>query len=337
MNRRQILSTMLAIACLTATAVDAADAVRVGFQRVYNPWKVAIAQGDFEQATGWEIEWKRFDSGAKVIQAMAAGDVDIALAGSSPIAAGINSGLDLQLFWIAEDIASAEAMVVRDGSDIDPTNPATLKGKKIGVPFVSTTHFHTLYALEVWGIDPGEVELVDMQPNDIAAAWEQGEIDAGFVWDPALGRIKETGKVMITSGQLSELGKATFDGMVVMRPFAEARADGMVSFVKVLSDADAAYRDNPKSFAPGSKEVQIIVSLVGGNPMDVPDVLALYAFPSLQEQASNRWLGGGAEGGAVKAIRYTSEFLKEQDKVGQTLDDYSRFVTARYVKAALVR
>lgn len=333
MNRRQFSCIALALACFATTSVEAENVVRVGFQRIYNPWKVAIARGEFKKATGWEIEWVRLDSGGKVIQAMAAGDLDIALAGSSPIAAGVNNGVDLRLFWIAEDIASAEAFVVRDGSGIDPSEPATLKGKKIGVPFVSTTHFHTLFALEVWGIEPNEVEIIDMQPNDMATAWEQGEIDAGFVWDPALGRLKQSGQVMVTSGQLSKLGKATFDGMVAMRSFAEANAEGMRSFVKVLADADTAYRDNPEKFSPESPEVQMIVGLVGGNPSDVPEVLSLYTFPTLEEQASERWLGGGA----VEAIYHTSTFLETQGELSGILDDYSTFVSAEYVEAVLRR
>ena len=59
------------------------------------------------------------------------------------------------------------------------------------MPFVSTTHFHTLFALEQFGIAPSDVQILNMQPDAIAAAWERGDIDAAFVWDPALGRIPE--------------------------------------------------------------------------------------------------------------------------------------------------
>ena len=123
--------------------------VTIGYQLVYNPWKTSIVDGTFEKETGYKISWKKFDSGAKVINAMASGDVHISLAGSSPIAAGVSRGLDIQLVWVFEDIASAEALVVRNGSGI--MAPQDLKGKKLGVPFVSTTHFHTLFALEQFG------------------------------------------------------------------------------------------------------------------------------------------------------------------------------------------
>ena len=147
---RKLLASLALL--MLGAGIAQAQEVTIGYQLVYNPWKVAIANGDFEKATGYTINWRKFDSGAKVITAMASGDLHLALAGSSPIAAGVSRGLDVELIWIVEDIASAEALVVRDGSGINA--PQDLKGKTIGVPFASTTHFHTLFALEQFGIDP---------------------------------------------------------------------------------------------------------------------------------------------------------------------------------------
>jgi taurine transport system substrate-binding protein len=323
----------MAFAMLAGGAALAQKEVTVGYQLIYNPWKVAIADGAFEKETGYKIDWRRFDSGSKVITAMASGDVDIALAGSSPIAAGVSRGIDMQLFWIVEDIASAEALVVRDGSGI--AAPQDLKGKKLGVPFVSTTHFHTLFALEQFGIQPDELQVLNMQPNTIAAAWGRGDIDAAFVWDPALGRIKDSGKVLITSGQLCGWGKCTFDGFVVSREFAEANADFMAKFVKIVAAADEAYRSNTSAWTPDSDMVEKIVKMVGGKTADVPGVLALYTFPALEEQVSTKWLGGGKDGGAAQALYFTSEFLKNEKKIDALQPDYGKFVTSAYAEAAL--
>ena len=329
--KKFVMATLLAVG-VTAGPV-AAQEVTVGYQLPYNPWKVFIADKKFEEATGATFNFQKFDSGAKVINAMASGDVDIAMAGSSPIAAGISRGLPIKLFWIVENIADAEAMVVRNGSGIE--KPEDLKGKRIGVPFVSTTHFHTLFALEHWKIDPSEVELLNMQPNAIAAAWERGDIDAAFVWDPALGRIKESGKVLITSGELAKLGRATFDGMVVSNEFAEANPDFMCKFVATMAAADEAYRSNPDAYGPDSENAKKIVSLVGGDAAQVAGVLKLYEFPTMEQQASDEWLGGGEDTGAAKALRATSAFLKEQKQIDDLLPDYGAVVTDQYVKAAI--
>ena len=330
-RRIAILATMapLAFAAMSAQAQN----VTIGFQGIFNPWKVAIVDEAFEKATGATINWKQFDSGGKVITAMTSGDVHIALAGSSPIAAGVSRGLPVQLFWITEDIASAEALVVRDGSGINA--PSDLKGKKLAVPFASTTHFHALFALEQFGIDPSDVKILNMQPPNIAAAWERGDIDAAFIWDPALGRIKKNGKVLITSGMLSSWGKATFDGMVVLTEFGKENPDFMCKFVKTIAAADEVYRSDPNSFGPGSVNAQKIVKLVGGEADDVKGVLDLYGFPTLEEQGSARWVGGGGAGGAAVALRATSEFLLSEKKIDALLPDYGAVVNDSYIKAAL--
>lgn len=174
-----------------------------------------------------------------------------------------------------------------------------------------------------------------MQPPAIAAAWERGDIDAAFVWDPALGRIKETGKVLITSGTLSTWGKATFDGCVANKTWAAANPEFMVKYIKTLAEVDASYRDNPSAWTPDSRMAKNIIKQVGGNAKDVPGVLALYDFPTLEEQASDRWLGGGKNGGAARALFYTSEFLLKEKKLEKLLPDYGAVVNAKWVNMAL--
>ncbi len=103
----------------------------------------------------------------------------------------------------------------------------------------------------------------------------------------------------------------------------------------MIAEADADYRDNKDAWTADSEPVKKIVGVVGGNAEDVPGVLALYEFPTMEEQASCDWLGCGAEGGAVKALVFTSEFLKEQQKIPDVLADYAPFVTPEYVEMAL--
>ncbi len=320
---------------LTALASHAAmaETLIIGYQGMMNPWKAAIADKALEAATGLDIEWRRFDSGAKVITAMASGDVDIAIAGSSPIAAAISRGVDIELVWILENINEAEALVVRDGSGISA--PQDLKGKTLGVPFVSTTHFHTLFALEQFGLSEQDVKVINMQPNAISAAWTRGDIDAAFIWDPALGEIKKSGQVLISSGELGRWGKATFDGVVVSKAFGDSHPEVVAKLVEVMANADAEYRANKGSLNADSEMVKKIAQMTGGDPQTVPGVLALYEFPTLDEQLGCVWLGCGEEGGAARALRFTSEFLKAQGKIPGLKEKYSDFVNPSYAEMAL--
>ena len=320
-------TVLLPLTALSLVATAQAQTVTIGVQSMFAPWKDAIAQKQFEQATGWDIQWRNFDSGGDVRMAMASGDVQSGVAGSSPIAAAVSRGVDAQLFWILDNIADAEALVVRNGSGI--VAPQDLAGKTLAVPFVSTTHFHALFALEQFGLT-GKVKVINLQPSDIPAAWERGDIDAAFIWDPALGRLKQSGHVLLTSGQLTDWGKATFDGLVVDKQFAAANAPGMQAFTQVLQDSTAGYVKAPKSWTADSPQVINVAKQSGAKPEEVPPVLALYQFPLASEQAGPTWLGGGA----AKALAATAEFLKAQKKIPALLPDYSAAINPTFVQNA---
>lgn len=324
--RRAVLLPLTALTlCLTSTVQ--AQTVTIGVQSMFAPWKNAIAQKAFEKATGWDIKWRNFDSGGDVMMAMASGDVQIGVAGSSPIAAAVSRGVDAQLFWILDNIANAEALVVRNGSGI--VAPQDLAGKTLAVPFVSTTHFHALFALEQFGLT-GKVKVINLQPSDIPAAWERGDIDAAFIWDPALGRLKQSGHVLLTSGQLTDWGKATFDGLMVDKKFAAENGPGMQAFTNVLQSSTADYVKAPDTWTAASAQVINVAKQSGATPEEVPPVLALYQFPLAAEQASPAWLGGGA----AKALSATAEFLKTQKKIPALLPDYNTVINPTFVQAA---
>jgi taurine transport system substrate-binding protein len=54
----------------------------------------------------------------------------------------------------------------------------------------------------------------------------------------------------------------------------------------------------------------------------------------VEEQASDTWLGGGAKGGAVRALTASASFLKDQKQIDSVLPDYAPYVTDEYAKAA---
>jgi taurine transport system substrate-binding protein len=267
-----------------------------------------------------------------VIRAMASGDVQLGEVGSTGVATAISQGMDVDLFWILEDIAAAEALVVRNGSGINTI--ADLKGKKIGTPFVSTSHFQLLYALQQAGIKASDAQVLNMRPPEIAAAWGRGDIDATFIWDPVLSTVKKNGKVLMTSGDICKKGACTFDGLIVTKKFAKENPEFMLALVKAVAKADADYRANPKAWTGDKAKVDAVAKWSGGKPEDVADAMALYGFPSLQDQASPAWLGGGANGAATKALAQQANFLKEQGRLTSVAPDFSKNVTTEWVAKA---
>ncbi|HDR8913672.1 TPA: taurine ABC transporter substrate-binding protein [Burkholderia multivorans] len=329
---RRAVVALTAFAALGAAHAESREVV-IAYQDMVVPWRYAQASGEVEKATGYKVTFRKLDSGADVIRALASGSVQLGEAGSSPIAAGLSQGLDISLFWVLDNINDAEALVARNGSGV--TSIAALKGKKIGVPFVSTSHFHTLVALQAAGVNPNDVKIVNLRPPEVAAAWTRGDIDATYIWDPVLAKVKQSGTVLTTSGRVAkESGKATFDGFVVNRKFARENPEFVTRFVKVLAAADADYRTHTAAWKVGSPQVAAVAKVSGANAQDVPASLALYAFPTPAEQASSTWLGGGAQSGAAKSLAATAAFLKSQGTIQTVLSDYSVGVDPQFVQKA---
>ena len=332
-SSRKIVVGALLATVFSSLALAQNKEVTIAYQDMVVPWRVAHDAGELEKATGYKINFRQFAGGGDVIKALASGQIQIGEAGSAPIAAGISQGLPIELFWILDDINDAEALVVRDGSNIKTL--ADLKGKKIAVPFTSTTHFHTLVALDNAKVNPNEVQILNVRPPEIAAAWERGDIDATFIWDPVLSKVKKNGKVLISSGQISkETGKTTFDGIVVNKEWAKDNVDFLVKVTKILARSDEDYRANKAKWTPDSPQVKSVAKITGAKPEDVPAAIALYRFPTLKEQTTNTWLGGGKDGGAAKSLLATANFLKSQGTIANALGDYSTGVNPIYAQKA---
>jgi taurine transport system substrate-binding protein len=179
------------------------------------------------------------------------------------------------------------------------------------------------------GLTSADVEVIGMKPDQISAAWDQGQIDATFIWEPARGKAMKTGKMIIAANQVT--GAPTFDGWVVNTEFAKANPDFMTKFLKSIEAANAAYNSNPAAWTADSAQVKAIAERTGSPAEEVPAALKDYTFPSLATMASAEWLGGGNQANMLA----TAKFLVENKRVDAALDDYSKFVNGDYIAAAM--
>lgn len=322
----------IAASLLTSSLARAETNVIIGYQQIVGPFIAAIADGRFDAAAkeaGYLVDWRQFSSGGDISTALASGNVPIGVIGSTGTTAAATRGVDLELFWILDNIGKSEALVAREGSGIE--KPEDLVGRSVGVPFVSTSHFHLLVGLEqVWKVDPREVNILNMKPPQIVAAWQRGDIDAAYVWPPALSELLKTGKVISDSEVIGAASVPTFDGLVVDKKWAAENPKFMAAFTKVLAEAYADYKANGASWTADSAPVQNIVKLIGGDGAGTVEALNLLSFPTAQEQASETWLGGGA----VRALSESAKFLADQKQIDKALDDYAPYVNSAYAKEA---
>lgn len=324
----KLISTTLATGMFTLAGTASAETVVIGHFGNPTPMQVAAAEGKFSEATGWDVEWRKFASGAEVIAAMASGDIKLSELGSSPLAIAASQGVDLQAFMIAQVIGKAESLIVRNGSGISEVSD--LKEKRVAVPVGSTAHFSLMGVLDHAGLGNGDMTILSMPPDQIAAAWEQGAIDGAFIWQPVQSQILKTGKLLVGADQTAKWGYPTFDAWVVDTAFAKDHQEGMIGFIRTVNDANMTYLEEPGAWTADSAPVETIATYSGADPAQVPEILEGYTFLPISEQAGPEWLGGGV----AKAMKSTADFLKAAGRIDTVGDDYSPFVNADLVKAA---
>lgn len=305
------------------TSCNNQNEVSIAYQGMANPWKSLIKNKSFEELTEKKIHWKKFNSGAKIINAMASGDVDIAVMGSTPLASALGKGLELKVVWVMEIIGDSEAFVVKE----DINKLEDLVGKKVAVPFGSTTHYHLLLALKKKNIDIKKVEIFNLTPASIVSSWKNNQIDAAFVWAPALEEIKKTGKVLFSSKNMAEDGDPTFDAVVASNKFLKSDSGFTSKFLKLINQHHQKL--NAEKWNKDSQEVKDIAAFVGAKAEDVEQSLKGYEFPEVEKQLGEKLLGGDIS----KALLKTSIFLKEQGKISDLQDDYSKFIDISFAKA----
>lgn len=314
-------------AFLFTTGASFAETIVIGHFGDPTPMNAARAEGKFEEATGWDIEFRKFAAGTDVIAAMASGDVVLSELGSSPLAIAASQGVDLQLFMLSYAIGKSESLIARDGSEIETLED--LKGKRVAVPVGSTAHFSLMGALAHAGIAENEVEIMNMPPDQIAAAWQQDAIDAAFIWQPVQNQIMETGSRIAGADETAEWGYPTFNAWVVNSAFAAENEEALIAFARVMDEANQAYISDRAAWTADSTPVQAVAKETGAAPDQVPEILEGYTFIPLSEQLSETWLGN-----AANTIKATAEFLAKAGRIDGLADDYSTFVNTKIAEEA---
>ena len=304
-----------------------AKTIRIAYQAFPSGDLVVKNQGLLEKALpDYAITWTKFDSGASINTAFVAGSVDIAAIGSSPVARGLSAPLNIpyQVAFVLDVAGDNEALVARNGAGIKDV--AGLRGKKVATPFASTAHYSLLAALDRAGVKESEVTIVDLEPQDILAAWSRGDLDAAYSWLPSLDELKKNGTVLVSSRQLATAGKPTLDLGVVSTAFIQAHPDAVDAWRKVEAQALDLIASDP---AAAAKAVGTELNL---SPADAQKQLSQGVFLKPADLSTPEWLGTeGQVGKLADNLVSAAQFLKDQQKI-DAVPDLATVQKSIYVK-----
>lgn len=253
-----------------------------------------------------EITWDQFSSGGEVVRAFGTDSVDVGLAGSSPTTKSLSPPIsnDLQVIWIHDVIGEAESLVVQQ--NVDAGSLPELEGMRVAVPFASTAHYSLLAALDREGMTPSDVELINLSPDAMLAAWEREEIDAAWVWAPTLQQLLETGEIVLSAADTAEEAP-TFDLAAATTAFVEENPDFMEVWTAVQNEAVTMINDDPDT-AAASIAVQL-----GITPEEVLSQFDGYLYLSASEQSGEQYFGGTLGQNLID----TADFLVTQQEIDE--------------------
>ena len=238
------LATVTLAGCGGGDAGDVPEKVVIGTQGLMNLETYAEIEGLIEEEfDGVPVEYKQFSAGKDLNQAFAAGEIDFGVLGASPVAVALSSDIDYQVIYATAMLTNTEAMVATKDSGIKSVKD--LPGKKVATTFTSTCHYTLLSALEHEGVDASKVEILDMEPDKISAAWNRGDIDAAYTWNPVLGNLKsEGGQLILTSGEVGEMGYPVADFAVVRTEFAEQYPGIVEKYLSAILKAEDVFAED---------------------------------------------------------------------------------------------
>ncbi|WP_263167558.1 ABC transporter substrate-binding protein [Streptomyces sp. SCSIO ZS0520] len=318
-SRRLLLAGALAAASAVVTGCSSDGGGSSGGAKRLRIGYFAFPSGDLlvknrkllEKALpDYTISWVKFDSGASVNQAFLGKSLDIAALGSSPFARGVSgsSPIPYKVAFVLDVAGENEALIARKGSGISEVKG--LKGRTIGTPFASTSHYSLLAALEQAGLKPSDVKLVDLQPQAILAAWQRGDVDAAYVWLPTLDELRKSGTQLTSSKKIGAAGKPTLDLAVVSEELIARDPRAIDVWRKVEAEALRTLTSDPEG------SVKAIAAELGISAADAKAQLSQGVFLTPRQVASADWLG--TEGRPGKLLGYltdTGEFLAGQKQI----------------------
>ena len=295
MFKSKLMGAVAATAMLAGAQGAFADAhgeITVGYFLEWPmPFQFAKETGMYDEALGVKVNWVSFDTGTAMSAAMASGDVQLSVSqGIPPFVVATSAGQDLQVVDVAVSYADNDNCVVRADLEIDKSSASELAGKKVAVPLGTAAHYGFLKQMEYFNVSVDSLEVVDMAPAEGEAALSQGAVDMACGWGGALRRMLESGNVLLTGAEKTELGILVFDATTAPTSFVAESSDLVAAFVDVTAEANAMWADE----ANRAKMLPVIAKDAGMSEEDAAQTLSTFVFPTVEEQLSQAWLGGNA-------------------------------------------
>jgi NitT/TauT family transport system substrate-binding protein len=239
----------------------------------YLPLTVTEKLGYFKEA-GLDVEISDFQGGAKSLQALMGGSVQV-VTGSFDHTIQIQAKGERIVALVQMGRFPGFALALRKEKADAYKGPKDLKGMKIGVTAPgSSTHFMVLYMMAQAGLKPEDASFIGTgSGNTVVAAVKRGEVDAISNADPMINILDREGAVKIVADTRTAEGtQAVYGGpypaavLYTTAAFAEKNPNTAQALVTALvrglkwvqnHSPEEIAKIMPEEYALGNKEIYI--------------------------------------------------------------------------------
>jgi taurine transport system substrate-binding protein len=293
------------------------DKIRIAFFDGSSVGALAEEENTFKELkdAGVDVEILYFESGRDINNAFVSGSVDIGYIGTSPAGLGLGTGIDYEVAGVLSATDDAEGLAVKNASGIQ--KPEDFVGKTVATTFSTTSHYSLLNYLAYYGVDASEVNIVDIGTSDIYAAWARDDIDAAFVWTPTLTElINDDGKLLVTSGEVGDLGFPVSELVMVNKDFGSTYHDAVSAVMAGLINVNDIKINNHEQAVADLADYLMIDEDYAESELNGSIIL------TAEDQLSEKYLGTtGSIGNIANVLKSNAEFHYEQGNLTDVPDD----------------
>ena len=257
----------LAFGIVSGTA-SAAGPVRIGhFPNITHAQPlVGRANGTFEQRLGSPVAWKVFNAGPTAMEALIAGQLDIAYVGPNPALNLFLRSNGKALRVIAGAASGGAALVVPAASNV--SRPLDFKGQRIASPELGNTQDVALrHWLKSNGLLPGkDVQVAPIKNADILMLFQQRKLAGAWVPEPWVTRLVREGggRIFLDERRLWPEGRFPTAVVVVRKAFYEQNRELVRRFLDAHLEVTEWIRKHPDE---AGKRLNEQLARLAGKPL----------------------------------------------------------------------
>jgi NitT/TauT family transport system substrate-binding protein len=115
-------------------------------------------------------------------------------------------------------------------------SPADMKGRKVGVLLGSTSEYFTKLYLAKGGMQPSDIQMINLRPAEMVTGLARGDIDAFVIWQPfgwrALAAVKDAHILTTGKGYFEE-----WEAVTTSKEYAANHHAELVAFLRGMDEA----------------------------------------------------------------------------------------------------